>query len=607
MTGLAALLAIMANGMAHADGFQYRAGASGLRVTAASATPPAPTAPSAPVISEEAVGVLSADTSADFGSVTLNATANRRFTFTNTGNLAATGVFASIPQTTGLTIAANSCGTVAAPVSVPKQSSCSIVLTYGGATPSSLIGASLSVSGVFRGAVQSIPLSGTTGNFNATATWSSTFSTGGTALVATDLMFGTQTTGTVNYRTFYLPNTGTNGAIAAGFTLSGGSGNFKIVTLRPNSKGSTNTGTCTGGASTIAADGQSVSVCAAGDIAGGSYPYLKLMLAYTPGSVGNHAVTLTPVTNNGTILPGAITLTGRGEFNPTGAWSSTYSASGTALVAGDLDFGTKTTNTVNTRTLYLRNTGTNGAMAAGFTLSGDTGGNFKIVNLRPNSIGSTNTGTCTGSIAAVAADGRSVGICAAEDIAGDNYPYLKLTYTYTPATVGNHSVTLTPVTNNGTVLPGALTLNGRGEFNPTAVWSSSASSLVAVTDMDRSYGAKAVNSTNYKYLYLRNTGTNGALAVGFTLSGDTSQFRLWSIKPGTSTNGTSCQSGAVAADGLSATPCVAQDIAGGSYPHVMVMVRYLPTGAGNHSITLTPYTTNGAPAPTPMTLTGTGQ
>lgn len=49
----------------------------------------------------EAIGVLDAATSVDFGAVALGASTARTFTFKNTGNLAATNVAAAIPKATG--------------------------------------------------------------------------------------------------------------------------------------------------------------------------------------------------------------------------------------------------------------------------------------------------------------------------------------------------------------------------------------------------------------------------------------------------------------------------------------------------------------------------
>jgi hypothetical protein len=441
---------------AQADTFKYRVFADGVRAPVENISAPAP------VVADAAIGTLTADTSADFGAVTLNASATRGFTFRNTGTIAATGVFAAISQTTGLSILSNSCGTLAAPVTVARNSSCTVYLGYGGATASSLSGASLSVGGAFTGSPQSIPLSGTTGNFNATAAWSSTYATGGASLTTADVSYGTRTTGSSMYKTFYLRNTGTNGAQSVGLTLTGDTSYFKITTVRTNYSNSYFLDSCQGPGFQIAADGLSSTPCKAYDIAGGSYPLIVVNVTYVPTAIGNHSITITPSTNNGTVLPGAITLTGRGEFNPAAVWSSTYATAGASLTAADVSYGAKTTGTVASKTFYLRNTGSNGAQSVGLKLTGDTS-YFKITSVRPNYSNSYFTDSCQGTGFQIAPDGLSSTPCKAYDIAGGSYPFIVVTVTYSPTAVGNHSITITPSTNNGTILPGAITLTGTGQ------------------------------------------------------------------------------------------------------------------------------------------------
>lgn len=63
---------------------------------------------------------------------------------------------------------------------------------------------------------------------------------------------------------------------------------------------------------TFAAD--STSTCLATDPATNYYAdrHVRLILRYAPTAPGNHTITITPSTTNGSVLPGALTLTGAG-------------------------------------------------------------------------------------------------------------------------------------------------------------------------------------------------------------------------------------------------------------------------------------------------------
>jgi hypothetical protein len=448
--------------------------------------------------------------------------------------------------------------------------------------------------------------------FNPVAAWSSAPASL-VAPTAAALSYGTRTMATTLDKVLYIRNTGTNGAQAVGFTLSGDTSQFKIIAVYKARRDSLDyTYTC-GAGGVIASGGLSATPCLTEDPASSTYAYSGVYVAvrYTPTAVGEHSVTITPTSNNGTVVPGALSLTGSAAFNPVAAWSSAP-ASLVAPTAAALSYGTRTTGTTLDKVLYLRNTGTNGAQAVGFTLSGDTS-QFKIISVYKARRDSLDTvyGCSTGG--AIAGGGMSATPCLAEDPASASYAYsgVYVAVRYTPTVVGDHSVTITPTTNNGTVVPGALSLTGSGAFNPVAAWSSSATALVAPTTAALSYGSRATGTNMDKVLYVRNTGANGAQAVGFTLSGDTSQFKLVTVYKtyqrydgyNSTCTGTS---GKIATGGASATPCLTEDVAaaGNPYSGVYLVLRYTPTAAGSYSVTVTPTTDNGTVLPGALTLTG---
>jgi hypothetical protein len=443
-----------------------------------------------------------------------------------------------------------------------------------------------------------ITLTGTA-QFNPTGAWS-TNPGSTTAPTAADLAYGTKTTGTTTAKSLYVRNVGTNGAQATGFTLSGDTSQFKIAGVYRLSTGSAY-GCNTGGV--VASGGGSATPCLADDVATGGWANIRVDMQFAPTAVGSYSVTITPTTNNGTILPGAITLTGTAQFNPTGAWSTTPSTTA-APTATDLAYGTKTTGTTTAKSLYVRNVGTNGAQATGFTLSGDTS-QFKIAGVYRLSTGSA-YGCNTGGV--VASGGGSATPCLADDVATGGWANIRVDMQFTPTAVGSYSVTITPTTNNGTILPGAITLTGTAQFNPTGAWSTNPGSTTAPTAADLAYGTKTPGTTTAKSLYVRNVGTNGAQATGFTLSGDTSQFKITGVYRLSTGSAYGCNTGGVVASGGgSATPCLADDVATGGWANIRVDMQFAPTAVGSYSVTVTPTTNNGTILPGAITLTGTAQ
>lgn len=462
--------------------------------------------------------------------------------------------------------------------------------------------------------VSQLTLSGA-GEFNPTAVWSTT----GNAVVtptAANLTYGVLTPGATAEKDFFLRNVGTHGEQSIGLKLSGDTSHFRITRVakayQANAKYLDN---CTAGTGQIAAGGGSTTPCRTDDPTSSSltYPGVYFSVQYIPVGTGQHSVTVTPITANGTVLPEPIVLRGEALFNPTAVWSSTGSAV-VAPSAAHLSLGTLTVGTSADRGIHLRNVGTNGAQTAGFKLSGDVS-QFKIVRVakayQANDAYLDNCNTASGQIAST---GTSSSACLADDIAGNGFKYagVYLVVRYTPTEIGNHSVTVTPSTTNGTILPEPVTFTGTGQFNPTAVWSSSGSRLTVPTSAALSYGTRSTGSTLDKSVYIRNVGTHGNLAVGFKFSGDTSQFKVMAVQKsyqGSDTYHTACAPASQAsADGTSFTPCGAEDIAAsGMYKGIHVSIRYAPNATGNHTLTITPTTNNGTVLPEPITLTGTAE
>lgn len=77
----------------------------------------------------QAVGKLSADTSADFGSVVMGTSSTLKFTFLNYGDADATGVAASVSGA-GMSLTSNTCGTTAQPGVVGSSKVCSMTVQF---------------------------------------------------------------------------------------------------------------------------------------------------------------------------------------------------------------------------------------------------------------------------------------------------------------------------------------------------------------------------------------------------------------------------------------------------------------------------------------------
>lgn len=441
---LAALLSVAASASAApGSSYQMRLHVEGLQPAAGlPAAPPKAEAP-APV-QPFAKGELTPDTSADFGALATGSSASRSFTFRNIGNSSANLVFASIPNVPGLSMTANSCGTLASRIPVAAGAACSVTLAFGGSTVSGLEGSYLTIDGGFTAAPSRLALAGTAGGFSASSVWSTT---GRGVIVPTtaDVAWGGQSLGRALSKTFLLVKSGV-GSQSTGVTLTGDTSQFQLVTYRGASD-EYNTFTCPSGTGVIATDKASATPCL-------SASNIIMSLRYFPTELGNHRVTLMPVSNNGTRMPAPLVITATSQFNAAGAWSSS-STSVVPLTDASMAFGAKAVASSTAKSFFMRNTGTNGALAVGFVLSGDAT-QFKLYGSSARS-GAYSDICKSGGI--LSADKTSITPCLVAD-AKDSYSTLLTGIHYAPTQAGNHSVTMTPITNNGTVLPGALTFTG---------------------------------------------------------------------------------------------------------------------------------------------------
>ncbi len=184
----------------------------------------------------------------------------------------------------------------------------------------------------------------------------------------------------------------------------------------------------------------------------------SVTVTFQPTTVGAHTGSVSFDTN--VSEPASITLSGTAEAAPVaqGAWSDSYwQVSPPVTTFAQANIGTS-----QTKRVYLRNTATGGQLAASFALTGATG-QFSIT-AAPVKAQESNTGT-TSCDATLSTDKLSTTECLADAKAGSNgYPHIALDIKFSPTAQGTHSVQLTPLSSNGSVLPGALTFTGTGQM-----------------------------------------------------------------------------------------------------------------------------------------------
>lgn len=159
-TNCAATLAPAQSCQANVNFAPLALGAYSGSVTFASTAQGAPFVVPVTGASYAALGVLSADTDASFGTLVVGQSATRAFTFTNSGNLANTGVYASVTGT-DLSLLTNTCGTQGAPTSVVGSGTCGVTVQYAPLAAGTLSSASVSITSAGQGSPHALALSGT--------------------------------------------------------------------------------------------------------------------------------------------------------------------------------------------------------------------------------------------------------------------------------------------------------------------------------------------------------------------------------------------------------------------------------------------------------------
>ena len=305
-------------------------------------------------------------------------------------------------------------------------------------------------------------------------------------------------------------------------------------------------------------------------------------------SVASALASTTSVSLAGTVL----------GFNASGVWSSSYSVQA-ALTSNDIGYPTLTSSGATvTRLFVLNNIGTSGKLSSSFVLSGDTS-QFKVT--RVLKVASTGSGANCGATISP----TEVTKCTTDDVLGGIYTKVFFEVKYAPTQVGSHTLTVTPISQNGAEMPSPLTLTGSALFDAAGVWTSGVSSLVPLTTTDMTFGPITAGTSVTRSFYITNTGTHGNLAASLALSGDTSQFRVTRfLKINASGSGSTC---GATVSATAVTTCTADDIYGGYYPKLFIEIKYAPSTTGNHSLMVTPVGGNGATMPAPIALNGTAK
>ncbi len=289
-----------------------------------------------------------------------------------------------------------------------------------------------------------------------------------------------------------------------------------------------------------------------------------IRVSFSPTQMASASAVLTINTTSGAL---SVQLSGEGNG------PSDYMLSKTTL-----DFGKLTVNTTSTsQSVSVNNVGQGVGKVTAVTLTGASASQFSIVS------------TCT--------LGAWLG-----------FSSCPLSVNFKPTALGTHTATLNVQTSSGLL---TATLTGVAQEVPATSSGWSADNWQGGTLTSSSFVNTTVGATRTTTLYLRNTGSSsGALSAAFTLTGDTTHFKMMVapvLQSQDSVGNTLSCSSMLAVDGLSASECTAQSDSLGEYQHIKVVVQFQPQAPGSYAVQLTPTSSNGSSLPSAITFTGTGE
>ena len=204
--------------------------------------------------------------------------------------------------------------------------------------------------------------------------------------------------------------------------------------------------------------------CTATDAASGTYSNFAVTLKFTPTVAGTYVAALN-IAHTG--INGPLTTLDLTTSAINNSVATLSSAPG-STVAPTGSFGTVAS--ASNMTIYVRNTGTYGAMALNsVNITGTNAGSFSFVSIAPVSASGTPTTACTG---VGALTGMSTN-CAAGDISSGSYPYFAITVTFTPGAAGSYSANLNIGHTATNTSPLTLSLTGTSSVVASTVWNNS--------------------------------------------------------------------------------------------------------------------------------------
>ena len=157
-----------------------------------------------------------------------------------------------------------------------------------------------------------------------------------------------------------------------------------------------------------------------------------------------------------------VVLTGSGSQTSTGLWTAGSTTATRPMTTDVVDLGVVRSGYTPVRYLYLTNVGTVGALSAGFTVTGDV----QYFNVSSSIARDGFVASDTSYPYACLTRGGETSTkeylapCTAAEYSrkGDRNLVLTFTFRRSLAGPGNYSITLTPFSNNGSVVPGPITI-----------------------------------------------------------------------------------------------------------------------------------------------------